>query len=63
MSEIRKCAHCPEGELYPYPEISLNYWRPTRGRGLQHGKIETLLCNVCGMIAFRKVDNDGKAEG
>ncbi len=57
MTEIRKCPFCDEGEMHPDPKFSLNYFRPIRGRGVKREKIESLLCNKCGMIAFRKVKN------
>ena len=57
MSEIRKCPFCTEGELHPYPEFSLIYNKTTRGRGIQRKEIEALLCNECGMIAFRKAQD------
>ena len=63
MNEIRKCPFCDEGELHLFPEFSLVYNKTTRGRGIQRKEIEALLCNECGMIAFRKVNDIGKAEG
>ena len=57
MNEIRKCPFCDEGELHLFPEFSLVYNKKTRSRGIKRKVIEALLCNECGMIAFRKAQD------